>query len=578
MKSNWYQAHQLLPVINYQTVKQNFIDKATESLKKDIQRICFTSANNQDVQIIDTTTNQTIDLDTLTKAVQESIHSEKIDHDLNQQIKDIINQSLIYHTPNTWFVEEQMIAEIITKQKLPLPGFINSKQVVYKVNTDVAPAAKQLLTEIQKGTPDIDKNIEFYHASLSGFYKSANYDTDFLMVTFANDQAYQDFLQLIQPFASMNSGKEISEIASHLTRKIDFKDSFYQVLFLSKANPLESNSMLRFLQYQLATFERSQGNQMFITPLSIKQIYTPMNIILLNLEKMANTSIKDIERGFSKINNLKKDSIYLINNQKLLNMSDIQTTQQKQYGGTNDLGKASRLKLSNSIPKKPMQQKQLAKMIAKTFEKLTTNNISKNTYKMQQSTFMKPNRRNPDDINKAGTQNILKYRPDIHLFIDTSGSVSEENYKSTVLMLIQVAKKLDVDLYVNFFSTSLTQTTLLKVKNRDIKTIYNQFQSLPKVTGGTEYANVWTFINKIDTKLKTPRVYFMITDFEYNIYKYTKFTKTTPAYTKLYYIPLAIPQSTDAERYWGYMMDSAKLFMHQMIDAGATKIRSHLLI
>lgn len=576
-KTTWYRPTQLIPILNYTTA--DFIDKSTEYLKKDLERICFQGMNGQKVQIVDQSTQQNIDINTLTNAFQQSMHDETIDIDLSNQIKSVLNQSLTYHTPNTWLVEEQMISELLTKQKLPLPGYVNNKQIIYNVNTDVAPSAKQLLNQLQTNQV-YDKELEMYHASLGAYFKSSNFNTDYLVVTFQNNQAYQNFLNQINTLKSTQTTKELNDLQQSLKKGVHFNDQFYQVLFLSKKDPINPYSMMRYMQYQLGIFTQTNANECFVTPLNMKQMYTPFNILFLSLEKMCHTSISDIEKGFEKINEIKKNNIYLMNNQTLLTMDQVENAQRKMYykDNTNTNDKAVRLKLSSTIPKKPLTQKNLAKMIAKTFEKLTTKNISKNIYKTKQSTFMKPNRRNPDDINKAGTQTNIQYRPDIHLFIDTSGSVREEHYKSTVIMLIQVAKKLNVDLYINFFSTSLTQTTLLKVKDRNIKDIYHQFQQLPKVTGGTDYQNVWNFIDRIDKKLKTPRVYFIITDFEYSLRKSTRFTKDTPSYEKVFYIPLAIPDTRNAQDYWDSMMYYAKQFMNEMFYAGATRIRNHLLI
>ena len=172
-------------------------------MKKDLERICFQGMNGQKVQIIDQSNQQNINIDTLTNAFQQSMHEETVDIDLSNQIKSILNQSLTYHTPNTWLIEEQMISELLTKQKLPLPGYVNNKQIIYNVNTDVAPNAKQLLNQLQTNQV-YDKELELYHASLGAYFKSSNFNTDYLVVTFQNDQAYQNFLDQIntlKPFS-----------------------------------------------------------------------------------------------------------------------------------------------------------------------------------------------------------------------------------------------------------------------------------------------------------------------------------------------------------------------------------------
>ena len=77
----------------------------------------------------------------------------------------------------------------------------------------------------------------------------------------------------------------------------------------------------------------------------------------------------------------------------------------------------------------------------------------------------KANRRDPDDYNKPGRITSVEYMPDLHVYVDTSGSISEANYQEAVLLLIRIAKKLNVNLYFNSFSHILSQQTLLKHMN-----------------------------------------------------------------------------------------------------------------
>jgi predicted metal-dependent peptidase len=165
-------------------------------------------------------------------------------------------------------------------------------------------------------------------------------------------------------------------------------------------------------------------------------------------------------------------------------------------------------------------------------------NKSQNVYRTTRTTFLKANRRDPDDFNKPGRITSAQYMPDLHVYVDTSGSISEENYQEAVMMLIRIAKKLNIDLYFNSFSNILSQETLLRVENKSTKQIWKEFRRVPKVTGGTEFKQIWDHINASSKRKR--QLSLMITDFEWSP---PSTREDHPA--NLYYAPCSAMDWTD---------------------------------
>ncbi|MGW0899790.1 hypothetical protein ACWD0G_22885, partial [Streptomyces goshikiensis] len=143
-----------------------------------------------------------------------------------------------------------------------------------------------------------------------------------------------------------------------------------------------------------------------------------------------------------------------------------------------------------------------------------------------------------------------------------SGSISEENYQEAVMMLIRIAKKLNINLYFNSFSHFLSQEVMLRTENKSTAQIWKEFRRIPKVSGGTEYAQIWRYINA--SRVRQRRLSLMITDFEWS-----PPSKRQDHPKNLYYAPCSAMD-------WSSMVDLATRYADSMkhIDPG---IRQRLL-
>ena len=189
-------------------------------------------------------------------------------------------------------------------------------------------------------------------------------------------------------------------------------------------------------------------------------------------------------------------------------------------------------------------------------------NHSSNIYKQTKMSFARPNRRDPDDFNRQGKIISTKYMPDIHLYVDTSGSISEDQYQDAVMSIIQLVRKLDVSLYFNSFSHVMSTATFLPTRGRSAAQVWNQLQHVPKVTGWTDYAQIWEYVDA--SKKRKQELSLVITDFEYSP------PNTWRKHPKnLYYLPIST-------NHWDYIVTEAQRFVNAMqhIDPN---IRKHVL-
>lgn len=109
----------------------------------------------------------------------------------------------------------------------------------------------------------------------------------------------------------------------------------------------------------------------------------------------------------------------------------------------------------------------------------------------------------------------------------------------------------------------MSATKKLHVHGKTLKEVYTEFRNTPKVSGGTEYEQIWHYINRSD-KLSR-EISIVITDFEYcapnHFVKHPRF---------LYYAPISTSN-------WKGMVSSAESFSKTMLNI-CPDIRKHILM
>ena len=130
---------------------------------------------------------------------------------------------------------------------------------------------------------------------------------------------------------------------------------------------------------------------------------------------------------------------------------------------------------------------------------------------------------------------------------------------------IKLSSKMGINFYINSFSHTMSTSTKLTIAGRSPKQIYKAFTTIPKVSGGTDYEQIWHYINR-SAKLRK-EVSIVITDYEWTAPNhYVKH----PA--NLFYAPIS------ANAYsWRTITNNAERFMKSMLSLDP-QIRKKILM
>lgn len=172
------------------------------------------------------------------------------------------------------------------------------------------------------------------------------------------------------------------------------------------------------------------------------------------------------------------------------------------------------------------------------------------------SSYKRASRRHPDDINAIGHLIKIKYKPDIHIYVDTSGSISHQMYQDSLTMIAKVAKKMNVKLTISSFADNVTKPVTFTTH------YLSNLKKLPVITGGTDFEAVW---DDIDERNNLNELNFIITDYGYAPYDWHA-DRSKLSYKNTYYIAVK-SDSIDPD----YFADS-------MIMAGGFDIRRYMLV
>ena len=207
----------------------------------------------------------------------------------------------------------------------------------------------------------------------------------------------------------------------------------------------------------------------------------------------------------------------------------------------NVLAKSSLSASTGKFAIKNINMARVRKKIMKIEKKMKNVDVSKNPTYHNFDTFQRPNRREPMNPDLPGVSMDLGYYPDIHLYVDTSGSISQKDYEDSVAMIIDIAKKLNCDIYFNSFTTDISQEAVVRCRNRSQAQIQRDIEKIPKLSGGTTIDQVWNYINA--TKKNRRQLSILISDFYVDVPRYIKHPEN------LYYIPTKDTSVSYAEKF-----------------------------
>lgn len=574
-----YKAGFNLPKINLELEPDEYLNEVRNRIKEDIAEKFFSPLTGGQTKI-------SIDKDNITP---ESLSDMFIScftcqsgSSNEENLMNLIQKSFKNVQKNSYFVENILGVENLTKQGMPLPNLI-APMVKYTAGDDIIPSAKELITDPSKE--------DLWFGSLFGYLDRENKQ---IIVTFKTSSEFENYKVFVNNFLTVNSFmNKISGNNNSLLSdfsKISLDNKLQETIILNDASGIidpqavqnEPLSFMRILMHTISDYKLLNKENVYISPINMSEIYFPKRITLINLEEYAHASPNEIKSIWKETFENLKDSekLKIVSNKKLATSEKI-SERKARKNIVKPIGKQKNTIITaykqRKFQNKPVTSKDLIKMMIKVIDQNTSRYQSENVYRITKSSYMRPNRRNPNNINAMGKISSYKYRPDIHVYLDCSGSISESMYRDAVTNLMILAKKMNVNFYMTSFSHFITESNKIIVKDRSLKSIWKQFREIPKASGSTDFSLVWKKINELDAwnrkNKKSYQINFMITDFGYYPSKDLVLKPTDPCVKNLYYVPI----SKDAI-YWDSIVEWAEGFSSRMAKAGDVEIKNRILM
>lgn len=476
-----------------------------ENVLENFTKPLMTPLSNKPVEIL--MDNKPIDLEEFTSIMIDETYNN------GQPNKDELNECfdttiIRYEGTKELTINEIFLNQSAKKEKLPFPVKSLAKVVAYTIKDDILPSIKEIMA-----------NQGSYDKLFTAIGFTARPNT--LGVYFKNEDEFNEFRESFINQTQMIKGQlsvDTNALCNQLSMfKLDVPLECIQ-LRSEYEDQNEELSFARLLHTHIFEYlSLNQDRNVYgVLPFSFSELFIPRSITFFNLERHLRVNpntlskyYKDLEKGLSVrpkiLNNRKIRSLTKWSR----NLNKLQNSQVPITSKDAEVMRAKRVPFSTE----ELTVSQITKRILKEINKMTNVNKSHNISIKESKTYNRPNRRDPDNPNKKGLIKSKEYKPDIHIYCDTSGSISEVNYQDAIKTCIAIARKLNINLYFTSFSTVLSKDALLKLKNRTKQECYRNFEKLPKVTGGTDYMPIYSHINENGKRRK--RLNIIITDFEY---------------------------------------------------------------
>lgn len=551
----------LMPIISDPSID---LQTGTQTaLKPLIERFFTPLQSNQPVTI--TLNHQDYSQNQFTTDLIKGLTSTDEDPKLNDQFSVLIHQSSQYKDSRIQNYKNIIANSILLKQKLPLP----SANIKYTYDEDIQRQAKAYLTS------PTDDNLQELNNGLIGTLIERPINDSWNFVLIKNKQEYDQIKDTIDQLINQSQVDPDTQKKATDIQSIQLDDhTTFNSWVTGQDN--DANQINRFITKALIQ------NQTDWLPLNLHALIQPLGFSFINLETLINsdqhsynTELNQIANVTNKLVNFKLTTFKKVATAKSINQSMQKPKQhQKQYTKTaNMIAQRKQAGFQKTMPSFKQQLNRLVQIV----NSQTSQIMSDNSYKQTRTTFMRPNRRYPDDPNLRGSIQTTHYHPDLHIYLDTSGSIEESQYRSAVTMLIMITQKLKTNLYFTSFSHEILPPVKLITKNVSPAIVYSEIKRIPKASGGTEYENVWNMIDTIGRQshvnAQAPRLNFVITDFEYDLRSSWTPRLNQPSTTKTFYLPMAADQyDYDACRQFGLE------FANELIDHGDLNIKSRILM
>lgn len=379
--------------------------------------------------------------------------------------------------------------------------------------------------EIEKKEIDIDNNI----ITVNDFNKNEIYENKENLISYLGgyllQKKFNDFSLLIiedNAIYELLEDKEMINVTSNHKKE--------GINLITTIMPSEKEEIRKIIKYK----------NLKLIPLSAKEKFKQENILILNKKILLNKEDIEIKNLLKEIIDeqiKKKHKTNIVSIKELEELTQETKPCGQKHGNTflqinESFSKRITEKIERNIKilNREEKVKKLKKLKEKTKKEIIENGSNNKIFK--KNTF----KRLPRRENKLDQKGIIKKKkiiPEIDIYLDTSQSISTREYQQGITTVIEIAKAINSK-YINIatFSDKVTEMKKIKTSNKNKEKIKKEINNIPKITGGTNFKDVWTKINNDKSK----NIIFIISDFDYIPERNIIIDKNK----KIYYIPIEV--------------------------------------
>lgn len=534
-------------MFNTQNVTQGRLDTpAVDSKATDYFTWLFNAVLNdsqgQPTSVVFSDDDQTVTLtkEDIINAISEAYHLNVFDPDLMRNMATLINQ--VTSLKGDYAVkhfDQCLLHQTLQDVNMPLP----SSTIIYTATTDLMPTLSTVFghkpqdmsfDDYASTSPRAKDTIHELVASFSGYLVNKNISDKTLLIFVDNNDYKRLESNLKQASASLKDDDLIDAI-----RFLDVVKDPSSIESVALRG--ETDRGLNVIGHLI--LDNLKDNP--TTVASLMQGMRPQTITLINIDKATGLTPVDwdkwamnLKRHVERLNN---ETMSFKNISRLESADDSESAKRNRSSKWAASDKTMKRKAKKARPMKGrLTPSQLAKWLMVVMKRHKATGRSDILHKVPKRSFQRANRRQPDDPNLPGIVKRDIYDIMLHVFVDTSGSISESQYRAAVLLLLYTAKKLGYGFIFSSFSHVVSQPyTFKNVRGKSVHQLYRELQRIPKVTGGTNFKAVHAQIDELakanKRKGNTQNINVIISDFEYS---YPSSTTQLKHLNRTYYIPV----------------------------------------
>lgn len=551
-----------LDAIETDFIKNRFVNTIADEPKNKINP-------NSPIIVEDQETNPATPIDEtqLADAFADWLINPDIDVDLESELKDLLLQTALNLPVNDNNYRHQLgINYLITHAPAGtspvdiLPTMTN----IYTFSIDIR---NQIIKYLA------DTNDDNYINVMNGFIGtllSQPISRNGLSIAIKNHDHFCEIITKAQDYyvaTNQISSKELDDVMIDLSKTKLTSIEAYNFNFDSDIFPYIAKAL-------------NDDADVIVPPINIKLMANATTFIVYNMEELSYLkSDSEFNAGINKTNNDIKSQLHRMQYASLKKISRAKPMPKRdkahEPGKASKSGNLSQARQNRiTTPTNTSDVKRVLNKLTKLLHSRVTTLRSENSIKIKRPTYQRASRRNPEDINSKGVIKKTTYNPDIHIYLDCSGSITEDMYSNGLRVIIAIAKLLKTDLYFSSFSHIVSKPSRINVAGKSTSEIYKAIKNIPKVGGGTQYENVWTSIDQIEKfnnqQRKASRLNFIITDFEYGLRDGFQFNPKSASVKNTYYLAMKIANQT-------YLKTCSEKFQKECQSAGQPNISKHII-